>query len=118
MALREIKLVIPQPRALEDRVTVVALEAELVETWGGFTRVCGGGSWRSPKENKSIEEMVRVYTIASEKMCRYHGSPAFSDAALRTIALNYGRKLAQEAVYIVTRSGKAEIVSCTEPTAD
>jgi predicted cupin superfamily sugar epimerase len=81
-----------------------ALQADIVDAFGGFTLTHGQGGWRDDVTGKVFCEPVAIYQIAMD---------ATPDNArrLRSLAIWHGRVADQLAVYLVHADGVAEFVN-------
>ena len=78
------------------------LARQLAQSFGGFTLTNGHGAW-TDADNNVITEPVAVYSIAME-------NSAFNAQRLRELAVETGKLLQQQAVFICLASGTAEII--------
>jgi predicted cupin superfamily sugar epimerase len=81
-----------------------ALQADIVDTFGGFTLTHGHGGWRDDATGKVFCEPVAVYSIAM------NATPN-NARRLRSLAIWHGRIADQLAVYLVHANGEAECVN-------
>lgn len=76
------------------------LEDELLDTFGGWTRIIGRGSWRNAK-GLEVGDIIYVYDVAMDP----HDFPK-----LKSIAVGLARLAEQEAVYVRDTDGEVHFV--------
>jgi len=76
------------------------LQKELLEIWGGFTRIEGAGQWKSPG-GKVYAENVMIYEVAMGHSDAIH---------LRALAERVATYARQQSVMVVLPSGEVEFI--------
>jgi hypothetical protein len=97
--MREARIIFPTEPLARERTR---FEHDLVSAFGGFTRTIGDGGWAGD-DGKTVYETVSIYDVAMED------APT-NARQLKVLAVQYGRLLAQEAVYVRFASGAVEII--------
>lgn len=102
--MREARIILPKAdNAGNDMALAHAdLARTLCQTFGGATANQTRGMWVSP-EGKLYDEPGIAYDVAME-------DTADNDKALRSIAVRFGERCGQEAMYVRYASGEVEIV--------
>lgn len=80
-----------------------ALQADIVDSFGGFTAFYGNGAWRDESTGKLYFEAVTVYSIAMD-------AAHSNRAKLSSLARFHGHVAGQIAVLIVHANGDSEFV--------
>lgn len=105
--LKEARIVMPSPAG--DGMDHESLRTAIVAAFGGYTCTTGVGAWRPADSDTTIVDKVAIYDVAIE---------AERDASwdmLFQIAMQAGRDLKQEAVYIRYPDGAVEIAKVPGP---
>lgn len=97
--MREARLIMPNT----DETIHVELRRCLAHTFYGYTASYGTGGWFEGRDTP-IEEPIAIYDIAMDNYARNHNR-------LRGIAILYGRRLEQKAVYVRFADGETEIIT-------
>jgi hypothetical protein len=100
--LREAKIILPitnDGQSIMDLHT--AMQRDLAATFGGFTVVFGDGGWIDGAGNL-VNDTVAIYSIAAPV------TPE-ANANIAGLAMLYGHRANQEAVYYVQPDGQAFI---------
>jgi hypothetical protein len=97
--MREARIIFPTEPLARERTR---FEHDLVSAFGGFTRTIGDGGWAGD-DGKTVYETVSIYDIAMRDEFQDFGP-------LKNMAVEYGRRLEQEAVYVRYPSGDVEII--------
>lgn len=78
-----------------------ALERELCERFGGCTVTRASGLWRHPDTGQVVRDRVVTYDVAIDR----------ADAPkVRAIAVEFGRRARQDAVYFRSPTGMVQII--------
>lgn len=110
--MREARIVMPEVHAIGPKPHD-ALRVALCEAFGGFTMTYGIGGWVDVVGNV-IRDNVCIYDVAMEQTRK-------NDSKLRYIAIEAGKALGQQSVYLRYSSGSTAIISLTpeaRPDAD
>lgn len=104
--MREARIVMPEmygegPQAHD------ALRAALCGAFGGFTMTYGVGGWVDA-DSDVIRDSVCIYDVAMEQTRK-------NDSKLRDIAIEAGKALGQQSVYLRYSSGSTAIISLASP---
>lgn len=105
--LREARIVMPEVNAIGAKPHD-ALRAALCGAFGGFTMTYGVGGWVDGDYNV-IRDSVCIYDVAMEQARK-------NDSKLRDIAIEAGKALGQQSVYLRYSSGSTAIISLTPAT--
>jgi hypothetical protein len=97
--MREARIIFPTEPLARERTR---FEHDLVSVFGGFISNDGYSAWMND-EGGVTQEQVTIYDIAMRDEFRDYGQ-------LKNLAVEYGRRLAQEAVYVRFPSGDVEII--------
>ncbi len=102
--LREARIVMPHTYTSEAEAAHEKLRARLCEAFGGYTAFIGTGGWRSPT-GTVVKDDVVIYDVA---MDGHRGG--FGYDALAKMAVDAGRALGQESVYVRYCNGTVDII--------
>jgi len=102
--LKEARIVMPFANFGSDHSQ---LRAALVETFGGYTCAVGQGGWYDEVNQERIDDSVVIYDVAIDDTLE-------ARRQLLDIALDTGRALDQQAVYVRYPDGRVDIVD-TKP---
>lgn len=102
--MREARIVMPEVHAIGPKPHD-ALRVALCGAFGGFTMTYGVGGWVDGDHNV-IRDSVCIYDVAMEQTRK-------NDSKLRDIAINAGKALGQQSVYLRYSSGSTAIISLT-----
>ena len=105
--LREARIVMPEVNAIGAKPHD-ALRAALCGAFGGFTMTYGVDGWVDGDYNV-IRDSVCIYDVAMEQARK-------NDSKLRDIAIEAGKALGQQSVYLRYSSGSTAIISLTPAT--
>lgn len=105
--MREARIVMPEVHAIGAKPHD-ALRAALCGAFGGFTMTYGIGGWVDVVGNV-IRDNVCIYDVAMEQTRK-------NDSKLRYIAIEAGKALGQQSVYLRYSSGSTAIISLTPAT--
>lgn len=105
--MREARIVMPEVNTIGSNPHDV-LRAALCGAFGGFTMTYGIGDWVDAGNNV-IRDSVCIYDVAMEHTRK-------NDSKLRDIAIEAGRALGQQSVYLRYSSGSTAIISLTPAT--
>lgn len=104
--MREARIVMPEVHAIGPKPHDT-LRAALCGAFGGFTMTYGVGGWVDGDHNV-IRDSVCIYDVAMEQTRK-------NDSKLRDIAVEAGKALGQQSVYLRYSSGSTTIISLTPP---